>query len=347
MKETSSAFPSRMGGLIIMAACFIIILAGMRAASSIILPFLLSLFIAVICMPPLSWLRGRGVPNGLSLLIVLIGIVLIGLALTVFVGSQANAFSNNIATYQAHLMEKLNGLFTWLSGHGITVSTDLIAKQLDPGMAMRIVAEMISGLSGMLTYGFMILITVVILLFEAIDFPAKFKAASHDSKHSSAQLGQIYGSVNRYLALKTLMSLATGIPIALFLWIVGVDFAFLWGLLAFLFNFIPNIGSIIAAIPAVLLTFIQYGPGTALVVAAGYVVVNILIGVVFEPRVMGRGLGLSTLVVFLSLVFWGWVLGPVGMVLSVPLTMIVKIVLEGYDSTRGAAIMMGPAIDEG
>ena len=148
-------------------------------------------------------------------------------------------------------------------------------------------------------------------------------------------------SVNRYLALKTMFSLLTGVVIWIWLAILGVDFSLLWGLVAFLLNFVPNIGSIIAAIPAVLMALIQLGMGSALLTSLGYVVVNVVVGSIIEPKFMGRGLGLSTLVVFLSLVFWGWVLGPVGMVLSVPLTMILKIALESNEDTRWVAILLG------
>jgi len=148
-------------------------------------------------------------------------------------------------------------------------------------------------------------------------------------------------SLNKYLAIKTIFSLATGILVGIWLFILGVDYPILWGLLAFLLNYVPNIGSIIAAIPACLVALIQLGPVYALSAALGYLVLNIAIGSILEPRFMGRGLGLSTLVVFLSLVFWGWVLGPVGMLLSVPLTMIVKIALEGRDDTRKMAILLG------
>ena len=120
----------------------------------------------------------------------------------------------------------------------------------------------------------------------------------------------------------------------------------LWAVLAFLFNYIPNIGSIIAAVPAVLLAFVQLGPATASFTALGFVVSNMVMGNVIEPRYMGRGLGLSTLVVFLSLIFWGWLLGTVGMLLSVPLTMIVKIALESSPDTRWVALLLASDTDE-
>jgi predicted PurR-regulated permease PerM len=140
------------------------------------------------------------------------------------------------------------------------------------------------------------------------------------------------------------MSLATGIAVFILLVVVGVNYAVLWGLLAFFLNYVPNIGSIIAAIPAVLLALIQLGFVESVIVAAGFVIINLLVGNVIEPRFMGRGLGLSTLVVFLSLIFWGWVLGPVGMLLSVPLTMTAKIALDSREETRWIATLLGPEI---
>jgi predicted PurR-regulated permease PerM len=136
------------------------------------------------------------------------------------------------------------------------------------------------------------------------------------------------------------VSLGTGLCVSIGLFFLGLDYAPLWGLLAFLFNYIPNVGSIIAAVPAVLLAVVQLDLGHALLVAALYLIVNVIMGNAVEPRLMGQKLGLSALVIFISLVFWGWVLGPVGMLLSVPLTMVVKIALEVNESTRWLAILL-------
>jgi AI-2 transport protein TqsA len=143
------------------------------------------------------------------------------------------------------------------------------------------------------------------------------------------------------LVIKTLLSAAEGLAIWIWLLILGVDYPVLWGTLVFLLNYVPNIGSIIAALPAVLLALVQLGVGSALLTVLGFVVVNIVLGNLIEPKVMGKGLKISPLVVFLSMVFWGWVLGPIGMILSVPMTSLVKIALESYKDTRGIAIMLG------
>jgi predicted PurR-regulated permease PerM len=187
---------------------------------------------------------------------------------------------------------------------------------------------------------FFILLTVIFILLEASGFPQKLQDAFPDPEKTVGPFRTFMESVNRYLVIKTLFSLATGITIWLWLTFLGVDFAPTWGMVAFFLNFVPNIGSIIAAVPAILLALIQLGAPSALLVCLGYAVVNIVFGNVLEPRFMGRGLGLSTLVVFISLIFWGWVLGTIGMVLSVPLTMIVKIALASDEDTQWIAIML-------
>ena len=149
------------------------------------------------------------------------------------------------------------------------------------------------------------------------------------------------------MEIKTVISVLTGLLIGIWTSLLGVDFPIVLGLLAFLLNYVPNIGSMIAAVPAVLSAFIELGIGPAAVTGLGYVVVNTVMGNIIEPRFMGRGLGLSTLVVFLSLLFWGWVLGPVGMRLSVPLTMTVKIALDANEQSRWLAILLGSDVKSG
>ena len=185
-----------------------------------------------------------------------------------------------------------------------------------------------------------IFLTFFFILSEAAGFPCKLRAIQGNQSLALEKYGEIARGVNRYLGIKTLTSLLTGATVALALSLQGLDYAIMWGVVAFFFNFIPNIGSIIAAIPAVLLSLVQLGGGAALVTGGIYFFVNIVIGSIIAPRVMGKGVGLSVLVVFLSLAFWGWVLGPVGMLLSVPLTMAVRIALEGTDNTRWLAILL-------
>ncbi len=210
----------------------------------------------------------------------------------------------------------------------------------DPSAAMKVAATTLSGLGAALTDGFLILLTVIFILFEASSMPRKIKLALENPEKSFSQFSRITSSVQGYLVIKTAVSLLTGLSITLWLLFLDVDYPVLWGLLAFMLNYVPNIGSIIASVPAFLLAFIQHGISSALLVILGYAVVNVVVGNIIEPRYMGKQLGLSPLVVLLSLVIWGWVLGPVGMLLSVPLTMIVKIALEATEDLRWVAIML-------
>jgi len=322
-------------------ASFVIVVAGMKAANSILVPFFLAVFVAVICAPPLFWLQSKGVPKVASLLFVLVAILAVGSLLGVLVGTSLNEFLGSLPSYQERLSAQVTALTDWLRGKGVDIPEKDLRDALHPGSAMRLAGKLLSTLSGVLTDAFLILLTIIFILLEAADFPKKLKAALKKPEGSLTTIERFSRSANRYVVIKTLLSIVVGVAIWLWLVILGVDYPVLWGTLAFMLNFVPNIGSILAAAPPALLALVQLGIGSALLTAMGSLVVHNIVGNMIEPKLMGKGLGLSALVVFLSLVFWGWVLGPVGMVLSVPLTSLVKIGLESNEETRGLAIMLG------
>lgn len=330
--------------LLILAA-LVVVIAGMRASQAMLVPFLLSLFIAVISVPPMYWLQRRGLPTAAAIAIVLVGIVGVTLLFVVLAGTSLDDFYRALPGYQERLQGELGGLIGWLNARGIELPRETLLSVIDPGAAMRLATNVLAGVGNVMTNALLIVLTVVFMLFEASSFPHKIGLAVDDPAKTFAHFAAFSENLKRYAVIKTLVSLATGAVIAVWLTILGVDYPLLWGALAFLLNYIPNIGSIIAAVPAVLLALLQFGWGPAALTAAGYVVVNMVMGNIVEPRYMGRGLGLSTLVVFLSLVFWGWVLGPVGMILSVPLTMTAKLALDANEETRWIAILLGPDIE--
>jgi predicted PurR-regulated permease PerM len=333
-------------GFLIPAAAFVILVAGMREAQEILVPFLLAGFIAIIAAPALFALKARGLPTPISLLLVILAIVAAGTIISLLIGGSVDDFYAQLPHYQERLNQQLRGMLEWLAGMGISIPREAVFTMVDPGKAMQMAAKGLSSLGGLLTNALLILLTVIFILLEASGFPAKLRRILPDPASGFEQLGRIADNIKRYMAIKTGTSLLTGLAVGVWLWIAGVDFPVLWGVLAFLLNYVPNIGSILAAVPAVLLALIQLGTGGALWTLIGYLVINTVVGNVIEPRFMGRGLGLSTLVVFLSLVLWGWVLGPVGMFLSVPLTMMVKIILDGREETRWIAILLGSDSEE-
>jgi AI-2 transport protein TqsA len=332
--------------ILVIMASIVVILAGIKAATAIVVPFLLSVFIAMACSPIITWANQYRLPRAIAVILVILIIVTFGLILAGLVSQSMNEFSLNMPRYR----EQLDGEFAWAIGQldtfNISVDKQQLLSYLDPGAAMNMATNLLSSLGGVLTDFLLILLIVVFMLFEAESVPKKIHIALDDPSMKIQQIDKFLVSVKNYLAIKTLVSLGTGIIIGLWLYFLGVDHFLLWAVLAFLLNYIPNIGSIIAAVPAVLLAFVQLGATAAGLTALGFVVSNMVMGNVIEPRYMGRGLGLSTLVVFLSLIFWGWLLGTVGMLLSVPLTMIVKIALESSPDTRWVALLLASDSDE-
>ena len=330
---------------LLISACLVVTIAGMKAAAELLVPFLLASFIAIVCAPPLFWLTRRRVPTGLAITVIIGLLIFSGYLLVTFVGSSVSDFTGSLPEYQQRLSGESQALVELANRFGFEISLTAFKEGFNPAAAMGMVSNTLSSLGGVLTNTFLILMTVIFILFEVSGLPHKIKVALSGETGALDRLEGFTDSVNRYLAIKSWVSLATGVLVASWLAILGVDYPLLWGVLALLFNFVPNIGSIIAAVPAVMLAYIQLGGATAAAAAAGYLVVNVVMGNVIEPRFLGKGLGLSTLVVFLSLVFWGWLLGPVGMLLSVPLTMIVKIGLESSEQSRWVAVLLGPDMD--
>ncbi len=326
------------GYYFIVMASVVIVLAGIKSASEIVVPFLLALFLSIILSPMYSYFNKKGLPNSLSLTLV-IGIFIVLLALVAkLVGSSAQEFSSSIDFYEQQLSAHFYKFESFSESMGIALPIDELAGMINSKQIMLFASGLVQGMGSMFTNGFVILLTVIFMLLESNHFIQKI---NYTNENTITHINKIFAQIQEYMVLKALISVFTGFVVWIGLLLVGTDYAFLWAVLAFLLNFIPNIGSIIAAVPAILLTLVQLGSLSALIVTILYAVVNVLIGSVIEPKVMGRGLGLSTLVVFLSLLFWGWLLGMVGMLLSIPLTIMAKIILDTNDNTKWIAVLLG------
>jgi len=327
--------------VLLVLASGVMIIAGLKLASSLILPFLSALLLALISLPLLNWLRARRFPTPLAVLTTLLTALTVTAAFVGLVGGQIKGFTSRVPTYKAGLQRMSAGVVEFAEERGFDL-TDTMNDMVNPSEALDVAQGVLLGVAALVSNSFMVLVTIVLILFEAAGFPDKLHAAFGDPS-GSQRYTKIKREIQHYLGIKTLVSLATGLFIGVALWLIGVDFALLWGVLAFLLNYIPTLGSIIASIPPTLLATVQFGPGPGLAVAGVFLAVNIVMGNFVEPYFMGRRLGLSTLVVFMSLVFWGWVWGPLGMLLSVPLTMILKIMLENNRELRWVSVLLGPA----
>jgi predicted PurR-regulated permease PerM len=325
---------------LIICACLVIIVAGIKAASAILVPFLLAVFIAIIITPIYFSLQRAGLNPAITLLLMITVVVILGV-LSVWVGQRSvRKFLENEQGYQSQYVAQTDELRDWLKQWGMMKPDQSLSSLLDADVVMDYFMKAAGTIRGLLSQGTLILIVVIFILLEAAAMPDKIRALPGLSEDTWNRITQIVNDTRRYITLKTVTSALTGILIWLLLVVLGVDSAEFLGLLAFVLNFVPSIGSIVAGIPGVLLAFIQHGPVTAIIATVGYLVVNFGVSNGLEPRIMGRGLGLSPLVIIISMFFFGWVLGPIGMLLSVPLAMTVKIALEADDETRWIALLM-------
>ena len=329
--------------IVIMLGMLVIILTGIRFAADIIVPFILALFIAVVLSPLVQRMVKLRVPRVLAISLLVIVIVMATVLLLAYLGTSLNELARTLPQYRSSLVIPLKSLVPLLVRLGIGVSVDEMVKYIDPNAAMTLITNLLTQLTNAMSSIFLLLLTVVFMLLEVPQLPTKFQQIMVRPVEGMAAIQRAIDSVSHYLVLKTAISLVTGLVVWGMLTTLDVRFAFIWGLLAFALNYIPNIGSVLAAIPPIIQVLVFGGLYDALVVLAGYLIINLVFGNILEPRIMGRGLGLSTLVVFLSLIFWGWLLGPVGMLLSVPLTIIVKIALEQSVGGQSIAILLGDA----
>jgi len=340
------SLPVKNSSAVLSAASVVVIVYGMQAAKVLLVPFLLAVFLALVTLRPMLWLQRRRVPTVLAALLIVIAIMLILAVVGGIVGSSIAEFTDALPTYQARLqaiVARTGAFVVHLLGENRPVPN--LAELIDPGFAMGLVATILNSLQDVLTNVFLILFTMVFILLEASSMETKAQAAFGRSTDTFEGARQFLHNLGRYLGIKTVVSLATGIAAGLLTWAIGLDFPLLWGMLAFLLNYVPTIGSIIAAVPAILLALIQLGPGEAATTAVGFLVINMVFGNVIEPRLMGYGVGISPLIVFTGLVLWGWIFGPVGMLLSVPLSMTLKMALESDERTRWIAILIGSERD--
>lgn len=327
--------------LLVVIACACVIVASLRAAATFFVPVAMALMVSMVCIPAVRWLERMRVPSPLAIVLVLVVVVVVGLIVPLVVGAAVTSFQAALPEYREKMGPWFHSVTDALRARGWDVpERPVLSEWYDTGSLFQLVADATRGAVRVLSNVVVVLLVIIFTLVEARLLPRKLEWA-FGAPEAARTFEQIVERVGRYVSVKTLMSLLTGVLVGSLNAAVGVDFPVLWGFVAFAFNFIPNIGSILAAIPPVLLAALEFGFGPAALVGFAYGVINLSISNGLEPQLMGARLGLSTLVVFLSLLFWFWVWGPIGMLLSAPLTMILKITLEQSDELRPVALLLG------
>ena len=333
--------------VLLICASLVIIMAGLRAAAPILLPVALALLLTIFSLPLLSWLQGVGVRFSLAVVVTMLLMLGLVSGFVVVISRTAGAFLAAAPGYIELFEAKTLSTLTLIEQRGIRLTDWITFERLDMksmfDMGGWVLGGTVRGVASMMSFLTLVTLAMLFMLPETVGFRHKLAAALGADSKTTRYFQVIVEEIERYLELKTVVSAATGLLIGLWVAVLGVPFPLLWGLVGFLFNYVPNIGSILAAIAPVLLTLVQYGGGRAVVVAAGYLAINLFLGNFIEPKLMGRRFGLSTLVVVLSLIFWGWLWGPFGMLLAVPLTVIVKIAFTNSQDLKWVAVLLGPS----
>lgn len=323
---------------LVVAAAVVIIVAGLRAAATLLVPLAIAGFLAMLSYPLVSWLQRHRVPTWAAVGLTLLALLTTLLGPGLVIHNAALQFAAAAPRYEARLAAMTIEWFAWLQARGI--DTSRVAEILNWTAILDLAGDIFSNVAFLFSNTLLVLLVVAFVLMEAAGFPDKISEAFLIDRAAVRRFYRVTGDVQQYLRVRTLVSLITGALVGLWTAALGVDFAVLWGLFAFLLNYVPNFGSILAAVPPVLLTLMQAGFGSAAVLASGFLVINMVLGNVIEPYWTGRQLRISPLVVLLSLIFWGWVWGPVGMVLAVPITMAVRILLEHSPDLRWVAVLI-------
>ncbi len=326
-------------------AGLVIVVAGLKVAAPFLVPIVAAAFVAVVALPVEARLRAWGLSKGLAIALTLLGALAALAGFTSLLASSLASFGGALPEIRREFDAQVSAWAAWLHQAGWESGAVSLRDKLDPNTLLDLVTGTTEGILSVLSSFVVILLLTIFVLVEADDVPAKLRHALADPATDLTLYRSMARGVGAYAFWKTVLNAVTGLLVALTCWLLGVREPLLWGLVAFLFNFVPTVGSLIVAVPIVLLALVEQGLLRAFVVAIAYLGVNQVMGSVVEPQVLGRKLGLSPLVVLLSLLFWGWIWGPVGMLLSVPLTMMVRLLLLRSDDGRALGILLGPRPD--
>lgn len=326
---------------VLMIAGVVIVGAGVYAASRLLVPLVTAAFITVVSLPVVRWLTARKVPRPAAIVLAVLLDVAVLAGVGGLVGGSLNEFNERTDYYQKRLAELTRDVVSSLDAWGIELDAKSLGKLAGDARLWDLIGNTFDRVVNILSDAFIVGLLVLFMLFEAGTWREKMAYVLRRPTLDLPRFDNAAREVQTYLVVKSALGVVTGALCGGWVAICGVDFALLWGLLAFLLNYVPTIGVLIATVPPALVALIQLGPGSALLVLAGYGAINFTLGNLVEPRVMGRALGLSPLVVFLSMVCWYMLWGPLGALLAVPLTMVMKIVMANIEDLRWVAVLLG------
>jgi predicted PurR-regulated permease PerM len=342
MNLNNSSVPVR----ILVYSTFIVVLTvGMREIAPILTIIFLSIFIALIFTPLVRWLRRKGIPGGLSVLLVILLFILIGAILGAMVSKAAIQFGNQIPIYQMNLVEFIDTLTRYVPSKYLPSQGDFSLNSILRDVAAVMIAIMTSIINGLVNAGAtagIVILTTAFLVMDIANTPEKISSELENQSELQMRMSIFGKSLVGFMVIRAEINLIVATAITVVLLLGGIDFAILWGVLIFLLNYIPYLGIVLASIPPTMLALFKFGPAGAIAVIVVTIIVAGLAENVVFPSLAGKGLKLSPAFLFLALIYWNYVLGAAGALLSVPLTMVLKIILESFEETKWLARLMGP-----
>jgi predicted PurR-regulated permease PerM len=337
MNTSNSSVPAK---ILVYSTVAVILTIGMREIAPVLTTILFAIFAALLLTPLVYWLKRRGIPTGLSVLLVILLFSLIVVILGIMVVAAAIQFGSQIPAYQAQLTDLVNNIAHYLPASG-DLSIRSILRSIVSVM-ISLMAIFVNGLVNAGTTAGVILLTTGFLLIDIASKPEKIDQEIENKSELQMRLSSFSKKLIKFIFIRAEVNVITAVLISVFFLVLGIDYAILWGVLVFLLSFIPYIGLVIAAIPPIMLALFQYGPLGALAVIVIIFGVDGLAENVLFPSLMGKGLQLSPAFLFLALIYWNFVLGPGGVLLSIPVTMVLKVILESFEETKWLAKLMGP-----
>jgi AI-2 transport protein TqsA len=325
--------------VMVVLAATVIVLVGIRLGAPILNPILFALVLSLLFSPVYSWLKRRGLPSPLALVIMLLVIGALFMGLFFILGVSISRFSERVGFYTSQLNSQLGDLDDLLERLGLS-NVDL-RDVVKPNALAGALGAILSGVAGFLSDLFLILMIMLFLLGEGSAMMGRLRAGAGRDNPQVERLTTVGRSVVRQFGLRAVVNLVTGAGVSVLLFLLGVDFPLLWGILTFFLSFVPYIGLVLAVTPAVVLALAEFGVSRAVLVIAGVIVINVLAENVLSPVMMGRGLNISPTIVFLSFILWAWLLGGPGAFLALPITLFVAVMLDTFPETRWLASLMG------
>lgn len=326
--------------LFIFVTGFLILLLVMKFASSLIAPFLIAVALSIILAPTLSFFERKKIPRILSLIVIFLLFLLPLLVLGGYIGSEVKDFSSNFSEISQKFNVTLEKFAQTMERFGIQVKHKELEQILANSNVGDIVKNLATQAGSQFSNIFLIFFMLAFMLMESKYFYNKMLKLADENGKDVLEWMNIIEKIKSYFSIKVKTSLFTALWVLSVLWFYDVNYFYLWATLAFVLNFIPVIGSILAAIPPIIMAMLDQGMMTSLWVALWYLIINTVVGNILEPKIMGKGLGISALIIFLSMTFWGWIFGPTGMILSVPLTMIFQFFFSQYEETKWISLML-------